>query len=195
MTLGASLSEWHAPHTAGDLIAAITVFLYALSCEPSRIAIVLQDQAGVPTRTLTRAQNVTSQIFAASGIELQWTKTPIEGRRVRLTVVNHRLKNLPKPAVGYTTLTPPGSENYAIVSLPAVEEVAQSEDVALEIVLGASLAHEIGHLLLRSSAHSPAGVMSPRFTRRELRSAASGRLLFSTQEAERLRAAIAAPEK
>jgi len=154
------------------LIAAITVFLYTFSCEPSRIAIVIQDQAGVSTRTLARAQNVTSQIFAASGIELQWTQTPIEGRRVRLTIVSHRLKNLPKHAVGYATLTPPGGENYAIVSLPAVEEVAQSEDVALEIVLGASLAHEIGHVLLRSSAHSPAGVMLPRFTRRELRLAA-----------------------
>jgi hypothetical protein len=194
MTPRASLSERHAPHTAGDLIAAITVFLSIFSCEPSRIAIVLQDQAALPTRTLARAQNVTSQIFAASGIELQWTKTPIEGRHVRLTIVNHRLKSLPKHAVGYATLTPGGTESYAIVSLPAVEEVARSEDVALEIVLGASLAHEIGHVLLRSSAHSPAGVMLPRFTRRELRLAALGRLLFSTQEAERLRAAITAPE-
>ena len=156
---------------------------------------MIQDQAGAPTRTLARAQSVTSQIFAASGIELQWTQTPIEGRRVRLTVVNHRLKSLPKHAVGYATLTPGGTESYAIVSLPAVEEVARSEDVALEIVLGASLAHEIGHLLLRSPAHSSTGVMSPRFTRRELRLAASGRLLFSTQEAERLRAAIVPPEK
>jgi hypothetical protein len=187
MTPRASLSEGHAPHTAGDLIAAITVFLYTFSCEPSRIAILLRDQAGLPTRTLARAQNVASGIFAASGIELQWTQTPVEGRRVRLTIVKHRLKGLPKRAVGYATLTPPGSESYAIVSLPAVAEVAESEDAALEIVLGASLAHEIGHVLLRSSAHSPAGVMSPRFTRRELRLAASGRLLFSTQERERLR--------
>jgi hypothetical protein len=177
------------------LIAAITVFFYTVSCEPSRIAILIQNQAGVPTRTLSRAQNVASSIFAASGIELQWTQTPIQGRRVRLMVVSHRLKGLPKRAVGYATLTPPGSESYAIVSLPVVAEVAQSEEVALEIVLGASLAHEIGHVLLHSSAHSQAGVMSPRFTRRELRLAASGRLLFSTQEAERLRAAIASENR
>lgn len=194
MMRGASLSEGLAPHTAGDLIAAITVFLYTFSCEPLRIAILIQDHASVPTRTLARAQNVASRIFAASGIELQWTKTTAAGRRVRLTIVNHRLKGLPKRALGFATLTPPGGESYAIVSLPAVAEVGESEDAALELVLGATLAHEIGHVLLRSSAHTPAGVMSPRFTRRELRLAASGRLLFLTREAEQLRAAIEGAE-
>ena len=44
-------------------------------------------------------------------------------------------------------------------------------------LLGAAMAHEIGHLLF-GPAHAHSGIMSPRLGPREMRLAARGALLF-----------------
>jgi hypothetical protein len=45
------------------------------------------------------------------------------------------------------------------------------------------MAHELGHLLLQSMEHSRTGLMRSRWGKEELLRAASGRLLFTAEQA------------
>ena len=68
--------------------------------------------------------------------------------------------------------------------------LAQSENVSLSQTLGPAIAHEIGHLLLRSNAHSAAGVMQPCWRGKDLHQASQGLLLFTAEQAEFIRAEV-----
>jgi hypothetical protein len=54
--------------------------------------------------------------------------------------------------------------------------------IGLPTLLGCVLAHEIGHLLLKTTGHSPAGIMSPDFRKPELEKAAQRQLVFSAAD-------------
>ena len=60
----------------------------------------------------------------------------------------------------------------------------------LDQLLGHAIAHEIGHLLLNSSAHSPAGIMRARWNTKDLLRAARGDLLFNALQAESMRGEV-----
>jgi len=49
-------------------------------------------------------------------------------------------------------------------------------------ILGLAMAHEIGHLLLRTGRRSTAGMMEPRYLQKELASAERGSLVFTQKE-------------
>jgi hypothetical protein len=173
------------------LIVTFTAVLLAcfttLPRPPLRVTVFLQDQAGLSRPTLRHAKAIAAGIFAASGIELEWTEVTAD---LRIVILNHRLKGTPRYALGIATLLPGGEDSYAAVSMPAVEEFVEREDVRREIVLGASLAHEVGHVLIGTTEHASSGVMTPRFTRAQLRMAASGRLHFLDRDARQMRNAV-----
>ena len=53
----------------------------------------------------------------------------------------------------------------------------------LSRVLGHVMAHEIGHLLLGTNAHSTVGIMRPQWQGPELRSIGMGTFLFTPEQA------------
>ena len=57
--------------------------------------------------------------------------------------------------------------------------------------LGLTIAHEIGHLLLRTSMHTVTGLMSAAWSPAEAQLAASDRLLFTSREAALIRKGLA----
>ena len=67
-----------------------------------------------------------------------------------------------------------------------VEAAAKELEVDAAAMLGASIAHEAGHLLL-GKGHARRGVMSRHLGRAEIEGAARGELRFTGEEAERLR--------
>jgi hypothetical protein len=54
-------------------------------------------------------------------------------------------------------------------------------------VMGAAMAHEIGHLLLQSEAHSPSGIMQLSWSRADLLDATRGQLRFTPDQAATMR--------
>ena len=48
------------------------------------------------------------------------------------------------------------------------------------------MAHEIGHLLLAESSHSPAGLMRAAWDKEDLRALMRGRLSFTAPQAQRM---------
>ncbi len=80
-------------------------------------------------------------------------------------------------------------DSVAGVHYPAVRSVAGSFGVEEPEILGAALAHEIGHLL--GVGHSPMGVMCPQFGQSHIVQASAGGLLFSAPQASQIRTEIA----
>ena len=154
--------------------------------------------AMVPGKTLLRAEGVAAAILNPAGVEVTWLDCDSATHPCRQYPTPkefwlHLLKNSPPrlrgDATGFAVLMPQrdGAVSYAGVSYPAVEEVASGLEADVSDVLGATMAHEIGHILLGSQAHSRSGVMSSRLQKAEVRMAGRGELRFTAEQAERIR--------
>lgn len=94
-----------------------------------------------------------------------------------------------KSTIGYAVIPGGGALGHnAQLSLQRVEALASQRDVAVELVLGLAIAHEIVHLLLGRNSHSAAGLMRDRWDSVELWLAARGQLQLSKLECQRIRA-------
>jgi len=81
------------------------------------------------------------------------------------------------------------AKGYSAASIfyERITDLAQGFDNAdweIPPILGAAIAHELGHLLLGSNSHSPTGIMRGQWDRSYLRLAVIGHLLFTRQQAE-----------
>src|SRR5262249_35089222 len=71
-----------------------------------------------------------------------------------------------------------------------VQNLAAANSTDVAPILGTVIAHEIGHLLLRSPEHSSKGIMQRNWPSADLQSAAQGRLRFTAEESQRMRDAV-----
>src|SRR5262249_7027598 len=78
----------------------------------------------------------------------------------------------------------------ANVSYPRVQDLAKRWEVEAQYILGAAVAHEIGHLLLGPKAHSTPGIMRAHWDRAAARLTTTGEFLFTPQQAVRMRAEV-----
>src|SRR5262249_26233723 len=69
-----------------------------------------------------------------------------------------------------------------------VQDFARTYRVDLSTMLAHVIAHELGHLLLRASAHSSSGIMRADWDKAVARDAASRSLTFTEGQAARIRA-------
>jgi hypothetical protein len=158
------------------------------------ITIRVLNPASIPASTLRKAEQMAGDVLDAAGIEITWRECPCPPELGPHEFWLHLLKNRPPrirgDATGFAVLMhgQEGAVSYAGVVWPAVEEVASSLETEISDVLGATVAHEIGHILLGSKTHTRGGIMSSRFERAEMRMAASGELRFSPEQAQRMRA-------
>lgn len=165
---------------------------------PASLHIRLVDLAGIPEKLRAAGEGMVQEIYRQAGLELDFVDCPEAGparcgippgpSEFWLQILNRPPNHLQRDSTGFAVLvpTPQPGDSYAAVSLPMVESAARHLEVPAAEVLAASMAHEIGHLLLHSSWHSHAGVMSPRMDRKQIQQLERGELLFSTVEAARL---------
>ena len=57
-------------------------------------------------------------------------------------------------------------------------------------ILGYAMAHEIGHILLHLTGHSPSGVMKAKWSVEDMREMSSGRLNFHPSQAAEMQAEV-----
>jgi hypothetical protein len=151
--------------------------------------------AAVPPKVLQQAEVSTGGILARAGVKVEWVDCALETCAgipgLWLQIAERRPVGLHTEATGYAVVPyGRGTDGYAVVSWELVTIVAREMDLDAGPVLGAAMAHELGHLLLGQRAHAPGGVMAPRFRRRELEMAARGELAFTDAQARQIRALL-----
>jgi len=164
-----------------------------------RIQVWVLNVAQVPARTLVQAQEIASHVFRSAGIEVVWVDCLAGDHLCRrepgatdfwLHILAHRPSMLEPDTAGYALLVPgcPAGCGYAAASYPAIRAIASELRADPAHLLGATIAHELGHLLLGPNSHDREGVMSPRLGRLQVAQAARGELFFGGPQAQKIRA-------
>jgi hypothetical protein len=167
------------------------------------ITIRVFNVAGTPADEMLRAQQEADAIFARPNVRLFWLDCTLDAERqpadptcnaVRgASVLNLRLapermapkQGLPKGLFGFSMMSTTN------VYVDRVSEIADGRKYRQPIVLGAIIAHELGHLLLGIGSHSKAGLMSLPWGPKALTAADQGTLGFSKRETKQLEKAVA----
>ena len=180
--------------------------------EPPTIEITVRvyNYAAAPANEVARAQHSASVVFAHSGVQLTWltgTVNPELYRRTRPAtrcgpaVLSLRLLpehmepkgGLPKGIFGFSRMAAGGGfATIANVYFERVTSMVKARQSLRGVLLGAMMAHELGHLLLGVNSHSKWGLMSGLLGPRDLAAADRGVLGFSKRESRKLRKAAVA---
>jgi hypothetical protein len=161
-----------------------------------RMVLLLANTGAVPARVLHQAEFSAAAVLARAGVRLEMVDCTIEACAAIAGFWIEFVDRIPKgrhaETAGYAVLYPAaeGIDGYAVVAWRPVEEGAVRQNLEAGLLLGATIAHEIGHLLLGKDAHSMNGVMAPRFRRREMEMMARGELRFMDDQVKRIRARL-----
>ena len=195
------------------LLSGIVSCSFSASAEDagSGVAIRIYNYAGVHSSILGAAQRQATAILNEAGSGAGWIECPVSPEQPRgmpgcakpLAGVDVVLNLLPEamsrragqPAgtFGFSVPTSPQGLGTVSVFVNKTDDLAfygpfsVGYEVARAVVLGHVIAHEIGHLLLGPGSHSTAGLMSSRWSEKEIKQLATRHLCFSTKEASIIR--------
>jgi hypothetical protein len=178
---------------SGPMLIALAAAKSAIGPE---MVIRLANTAAVPAKALRQAETSAGTILARAGLRVEWVDCSVEACAAIagfwIQFVERAPVGLHADSAGYAVLYPAGegTGGYAVVAWRPVAAAAAEQNLEAGLLLGATMAHEIGHLLLGRDAHSMNGVMVPRFRRREMVMAARGELGFTDDQVKRIRKAL-----
>jgi len=175
-----------------------------------RLTIRLYDYAGIAPATLERARHAARRVLLDAGIDAGWEQCRTSNSEARRDascvqdagahVIQLRIhpkemaKKLTKRGIelGYSIPLEQGYGIIAGVYWDRTATVARERGLDLHVLLGHTMAHEVGHLLLGSNSHAARGITRPNWGDREVRLAVTGILGFTEEQAERMRAQVRA---
>lgn len=161
----------------------------ALPAQPS-ITVTLYDLAGLRNEVRETMKKEAARILRDAGLDLEWVDCEFAGKymnlaecakalgptRLMLQLVPGFNKLAPK-ASGLAVVQDSGSV-FACLYPERLKLLARDANWEFGDLLGHAAAHELGHLLLQSSAHAPAGVMRAQWETEDLRKLAHRGLVF-----------------
>jgi len=169
------------------------------------ITLRVVNEAGTDDRTLLRAEKEAAAILGRSGVDLvslaceagraDWAaNNPCERdpkpTEFWLHIVARKPAAAPGDTLGFSELDEASGFGLAGVYYPAAVEAAKTCRADLYEILGAAIAHEVGHLMLGANAHSPQGVMSPHWSKAQYVLISIGELSFTSDQARLLQGEI-----
>ncbi len=172
-----------------------------------RITVRVYDYVSVEKDVMAGAQKEAASILATAGIETEWLNCsanwdegqtdggcarPFARSELVMRILTKAMAaKLPfrNTTLGFATLTEEGGHGYlGGVFYHKVEQVAKEIGTDRHHILAHAIAHEIGHLLLRTAKHGHSGLMRANWGPDDLELARRGQLPFTSEEAARLRA-------
>jgi hypothetical protein len=173
------------------------------------ISLRLYNYAHVPGGALAHAKSEAQRILTAAGVDSLWFDCslvppqfqseanqdcagPFGGRTL---VVRILPGSTPAKAAFPDTAMFGFAEGGTVASVfyGRITDFAvgvDKDDSEIPVILGAAIAHELGHLLLGSNSHSATGIMCGQWDRDYLRLALMERQLFTPQQAEVIRTEV-----
>ena len=169
------------------------------------ISALLYDEIGVPISVLEQATQLVTSIYGRAGVDVAWrTCLSLQTGRLMLDDCKRHLNadelvvRIKRPAksslwrvrasaLGVALVLDGIAGYYVSVFYGRIEDLAESQRVRPGLVLGYAIAHEVGHLLLRSTAHSELGLMRGAWDSESRKQAERGRLYFLSDQSKRVR--------
>jgi len=170
------------------------------------ITISVYDDAGIGLATMQEAEEVSSAVFARTGIAVRWLNCGVNGELTHVSAecgrarfpANLQLRFLRTPrdlrpdTFGISYLNANGEGCYSQVFVEPVAHLRGQFAIGMGTLLGHVATHELAHLLLGSNSHSALGIMQAHWGPKELESANMGSLRFFAEQREKIAARIAA---
>ena len=163
------------------------------------------DSYGVPARDLQTAIRVASTALAAAGVATKWIDCDTAGDRcgavAERSAIIVRISRGPGGRDGGDALGTAAVDmsvkqgSLATLYFDRVVAHASAAGADPGTLLGRAAAHEIGHLLMGTTAHAPHGLMRGRWSRTDLQRRFERDWLFSAPEADWMRRQVAARAK
>ncbi|HUJ50173.1 MAG TPA: hypothetical protein VLW25_08225 [Bryobacteraceae bacterium] len=183
---------------------ALAALVVPASADRLSMTIRILDQAHVSSGKIKKMQRYVETTLAAIDINVKWIDCAanldackaVRGRNefwLRILAQNPPDLNPDTELMGLTQRgEKPGEIPCINIFYPIVERLA--EKTHTEQLLGAAVAHEIGHMYLGNNreAHSLNGIMKGVWLQREFELINLGSLNFTREQGERIRAAITA---
>jgi hypothetical protein len=174
------------------------------TAEPGvQINVCVYNLAQVSSDMLDQAEREASRIFKKAGVEVVWLDYPLSETRVErnapcgppFDATDFRLWLLPSTrpeelglrasSMGLALPCAEGEGGCTVnVFFQRAAELGKQGDLWVPKMLGHAVAHEIGHELLGSNAHSSIGLMRGNWGPKELQRAAKGDLIFTSAQRE-----------
>jgi len=164
-----------------------------------KVTILIYNYAQVTRAVLTGAEREAGRIFADAGISILWFECPAvpstagpqglcqnasESKDIRLQLLSAPIKSNSQDSVWGLAVRP----DIASVYYEYVVRLAVAYEFEVDSILGAVIAHEIGHLLLGPNSHYGIGIMRPQWSFEQVRQVMMGTLLFTPEQSKHLRA-------
>ncbi len=193
-------------------ISSVGCSLLSWGVEPQKqnvqVTVFVTDRAGASPPVVAAAEQNAARVFHQAGVDVTWVncsgslEVPAAvqcGREIatgNLVVrIVARARNL-APGVFGVSFLDNGAGAYADVFFSPIQQLREvNREISLAAILGDVIAHELGHLLLGSNAHSREGIMQPHWQPEQLHRVAAGQMRFTSDQAERMQLRIAFLQK
>ena len=185
---------------------AAAIFSIALfTTEAAELTVRYYNEAQVSAKALAVAVETANLALRQAGITARWVDCYADASACRygdeFAVVELTIAVTAKDApafsgttnftMGVSLLPEKGTGVHAKVLWNRVTRYAKAYDVPAARVLGFVMAHEIGHLLMNTGAHSREGIMKAGWSGKDISLLAGRRLAFQGHEAAMMRRQLA----
>ena len=163
--------------TAAVIVAVVlitSIRLPASAVIDDSLLVRIYDNAGVLESELISALRTTHEILRRADLSADWVQCrarrdgpvpavcdqPLSSGDVVVRLIEGSdTENGERRALGYSLFDAKGVSGFATVYVDRVDWLARRAQYSRAPLLGRAIAHEIGHLLLRSNAHTQSGLM------------------------------------
>jgi hypothetical protein len=172
------MTSEHALATIGAALILSATPAAAAGDDNRPVVVHVRDYARVPGFALAGAQREATEIFATAGVRLVWAPAkdaaPPDPDAVHLRVFILSGDVIEEAGLGeYAHRETLGLADrlggFAFILYPHLRSLVPEPPFGLPMMLGGAMAHELGHLLLPDSGHSPTGIMRAQMDRRPIR--------------------------
>ena len=172
--------------------------------EVTTVKVSVYNDADLSPGLISDLERVAARVFRQAAVNLEWLNCGLpsasEAQRANCTdslfpthlhlrLIGHPL-HFDGDALGVAYLAEDGVGFQADVFCERVMRIQYESQVDPAILLGIVSAHELGHLLLGTSSHSPGGLMRRNWHRNDLLLAVKNGLLFSDDQSDHMRAKL-----
>jgi hypothetical protein len=198
--------------SARHLLPVVAVMVLPLPAQAAEtlwteVVVRVYDATGMAAAERRGALDVAAALVSSASIELIWKpcdgsakkgercSTPLAPGEltVRIVRAGSREANRGDLPLGDAMVdTANGAGVLATIYIDRVNGIAAQTGTDRQTLLGRAIAHELGHLLMATSAHGAHGLMQPVWSRSDLRRGAKTDWSFSAAEIAEIRARLLA---